>query len=36
MAGLDPGTVGRLERHPDRPLYGRIREAVDRLLEDGL
>ena len=33
MAGLDPGTVGRLERHPERSLYGRIRRAVNRLLE---
>ena len=33
LAGLDPGTVGRLERYPDRPLYGRIRGAVERLLE---
>jgi transcriptional regulator with XRE-family HTH domain len=33
MAGLDPGTVGRLERHPDRPLHARVREAVNRLLQ---
>jgi transcriptional regulator with XRE-family HTH domain len=32
MAGLDPGTVLRLEHHPDRALHGRIRKAVNRIL----